>query len=203
MLLALAPLTASALTTHLSAVGVDLAAGIGWGGAPATVSGGGVASLGWFRGQFDDQFSFGRYWWLGPTARVDGGPGGWRVTPTVELRRGLDLLVAGVSGGITAGPVLAIDGGGVGWTARAVGVARLRRTRSLSLTARLEAGADGLEGAVAPAGGLSLGVTLARPLRDLTAPTAASTRSGPVPPPRAPRPAPAPPPAPADPTPSR
>ncbi len=169
MLLALAPLTASALTTHLSAVGVDLAAGLGWGGAPLRPAAGGVVSVGWFRGQFDDQFSFGRYWWLGPTARLDTDFGTWRVAPTLELRRGLDLLVAGVSYGLTAGPVLA-PGAAPGWTARAVGVARLRRTRSFSFTSRLELGVDGRGPSVGFAGGLSLGCTVAAPLRPLTEP---------------------------------
>jgi hypothetical protein len=170
VLLALAPCTAAALTTHLSAVGLDLAAGVGVASVPLAPSAGGVVSAGWFRGQFDDQFSFGRYWWLGPTARVDVGAEGWRVAPLFEVRRGLDLLVAGVSYGVAGGPVLAP--GAVGWTARAVGVAKLRRTRTFSFAVRLELGAEGFGDQVGPAGALSVGISLAKPLKVLTEPTA-------------------------------
>jgi hypothetical protein len=165
VLLALVPLTAAALTTHLSAVGVDVTGGLGVQAPPVRATGGGVVALGWFRGQFDDQFSFGRYWWVGPTGRVDVGIDGWRVTPMVELRRGLDLLVAGVSYGVAGGAVVTPEG--TGWTARGVGIGRFRRTRALSFTSRLEAGVDGVGGAVGFAGGLTVGVTLASPLRAL------------------------------------
>lgn len=169
MWLALAPLTASALTTHLSAVGFDLTAGAGWRAPPARGVGEGTLALGWFRGQFDDQFSFGRYWWVGPTARVDVGlDGAVTLAPQLEVRRGLDLLVAGFGYGLAGGVV--VGGPELGWTARAVGVGRFRRSRSFSLTGRLEVGADGAAGAVGFAGGVGLGITVAKPLRALSSP---------------------------------
>lgn len=163
MWLAFACLTASALTTHQSALGVDLTVGGALSGAPPRPAGDGTLALGWFRGPFDDDLSFGRYWWLGPTARVELGASGLRAAPTLELRRGVDLLVGGVSAGVSAGAVFGPHAPGL--AARVVGVGKFRRTRTLSFTGRLELGADLIAGEPSFAGALGVGLSLARPLR--------------------------------------
>ncbi|MEZ4234666.1 MAG: hypothetical protein R3F59_00560 [Myxococcota bacterium] len=69
---------AHALTSHQSGPSLDLAAGLGLRGTPLRPGVGGDLSLGWWAGTYDDQYAFGKYWWLGATGRVDWRPGGAR-----------------------------------------------------------------------------------------------------------------------------
>jgi hypothetical protein len=150
-----------ALTSRQHGPALDLGVGLGVGAAPARPMLGIAASAGWWVGTYDDEYAFGRYWALGPTVRVDLGRGA-RVAPTLELRRGLELFVAGVAPFVAVGPVL--TGDGVGATARIGLNGKLRRTRSVGLTVRFEGGADWVAGAPSFTGGLLLGGAWARPI---------------------------------------
>lgn len=165
---------AQALTSHQGGPALDLAAGLGMGGRPLKPAVGGQLSLGWWAGTYDDQYAFGRYWWIGPTARVDWNPDALAITPMLELRRGLELFVAGVAPFLAGGVTLSIPAEGaappLGWTARGGVQLKLRRTRFFGLSLRLEGGADGVGDAVGFAGGALLGVSWARPARAITAP---------------------------------
>jgi hypothetical protein len=139
----LASSPALALTAVQSGPGIDLAAGLGVGGHPVGAAVGGQLSLGWWTGTYDDQYAFGRYWWVGPTGRVDWRPDTLRIAPLLEIRRGIELIVVGLSFGAAAGPLVRIEeASDVGWTARAIGQAKLRRSRFWGFSLRLEAGVD-------------------------------------------------------------
>jgi hypothetical protein len=152
---------ALALTSPQSGPGVEVTAGLGLADAPVSARLGAAVSAGWWFGHYDDQYSLGRYTWIGPTVRAEVLPGDLRVAPMLELRRGIDLVVAGVAPFVAGGPLLAGDA--LGGTARAGVVAKFRRTRHLGFVLRLEAGADFLGGATF-SGGALLGVAFSRPL---------------------------------------
>lgn len=149
---------------------VEAGVGLGLSGAPVRPAFGGHLHLGWFSGKFDPDFALGRYWEFGVTGRIDTRfDGSARLAPMVEVRRGTDLVVAGVAPFLAAGPLVVTgDDAAVGWTARAgVGIAyRAHRFRSVML--RLEAGADVVAGRPSFAGGVLLGVAFGRPFRDLS-----------------------------------
>jgi hypothetical protein len=175
MLLLLSLLSpALALTSQQSGPSLDLAAGLGLRGAPVSAALGGDLSLGWWIGTYDDQYAFGKYWWLGASGRVDWRPDALGITPMVEVRRGLELFVVGVAPFVGAGPVLSVVSGGgdvpVGLTGRAGVMVKMRRTRFLGISLRLEAGADVVGGSPSFAGGALFGVSWARPASAITAP---------------------------------
>jgi hypothetical protein len=167
-------LPAHALTSHQTGPSLDLGAGLGLRGAPLRPAVGGDLALGWWLGTFDDQFAFGRYWLLQGVGRVDWRPDALALTPMLELRRGVDILVAGLSWGLGGGAVLVFptdtEAPPPGWTARASMAGRFRRTRALSLTLRLEAGADVVGGTPSFAGGTLLGASFLRPARNIEPP---------------------------------
>lgn len=173
---------AAALTAHQSGPLADLGVGVGFGGAPVpadgvpssrpltAVSPEAALSLGWWWGVYDDQYAFGRYW-----AVVANGHADWRrdalvITPTVEVRRGLELIVVGLYGGLGGGAVLGPEGA-PGWTARASAGAKLRRTRFFGLSLRLEAGVDAIGDTMGFGGAALLGGSFARPAHQITAPS--------------------------------
>lgn len=155
--------SASALTSPQSGPGAELAVGLGLGGERVAAHVGGVAAVGWWFGHYDDQYSLGRYWWVGPAVRADWRPGGVRIAPLLEVRRGVDLLVVGVAPLIAAGPVW--SDGTLGWTARLGLIAELRRTRSWSADLRLEAGVEVFGSAVGFSGAALVGGSFSRPAR--------------------------------------
>lgn len=167
-------LPAHALTSHQSGPTLDLGAGLGLRGAPLQPAVGGDLCLGWWAGTFDDQFSFGRYWQVQAVGRVDWHPDALGLTPMLEVRRGLDIIVAGLSWGVGGGAVLVLptegDAPPVGFTGRASVVGKFRRTRFLALTARLEAGADVVAGTPSFGGGFLVGVSFMRPAHRIEAP---------------------------------
>jgi hypothetical protein len=162
---------ALALTAVQSGPGVDLAAGLGLGGHPVAAHVGGQLSLGWWSGTYDDQYAFGRYWWVGPTGRVDWQADTLRVAPMLEIRRGIELIVVGLSIGAAGGPLLRVeDGTDVGWTARALGQVKLRRSRFWGFSLRVEAGVDGFGDRVGFTGAMLLGGSFARPAHKILPP---------------------------------
>jgi len=167
MLLALMSLftPAAALTSNQAGPSFDLAAGLGLGGGSINARGAGQLSVGGWAGRYDDSFAIGRYWWFGATGRADWRPGLFIAAPLAEIRRGVDVIVAGAYWGAALGPVLAVGSGptSTGLAARAVGGAKFRRTRYFSFTARIEAGADLFAGRPTFAGAVLLGVAFARP----------------------------------------
>lgn len=173
--LLLAVLPAHALTAHQSGPTLDLGAGLGLRGAPLRPAVGGDLCLGWWAGTFDDQFAFGRYWQLQAVGRVDWHPEALGLTPMLEVRRGLDIIVAGVSWGLGGGAVLVFptegDAPAPGFTARASVMGKFRRTRFLALTARLEGGADVVEGTPSFGGAFLLGASFMRPAHAIEDPT--------------------------------
>ena len=90
------------------------------------------------------------------------------VTPMLEVRRGVELFVAGVAPSVGVGPTIGFDGA-VGVTARAGLNVKLRRTRVTGISLRLEAGADFVDDdpPVGFAGGVLLGVAWMRPAHAL------------------------------------
>lgn len=159
--LLLAP-SAHALTEPRSGVSLDLAAGGGLHAPPALGDVVGFGSLGWWVGTYDDSYAIGRYWSVHVNGRVDVPPkADLRIAPQVEVRRGVDLVVAGWFFGLNGGPLLAGDSLGAG--GRALFGAEFRRTRYWGLTLRLEAGVDSVGGEIAGAGSAVLGVQFSRP----------------------------------------
>ena len=155
---------AHALTDPTQGVSAD--ATVGWslsGGAPSS----GLAvqvSGGFWAGRFDDAFALGRYWQIGPTIRVDAPGGGVRVAPMLELRRGVEVLVAGVSPFLAGGLVTGGDGG-TGWTVRGGLAVKYRWHRYHGGTIRFEAGTDVIGGTPTVSGGVMLGFAFSRPVR--------------------------------------
>ncbi len=170
----LAASPALALTAVQNGPGVDLAAGLGLGGRPVGAHVGAQLSLGWWSGTYDDQYAFGRYWWVGPTGRVDWREDALRVAPLLEVRRGIELIVVGLSVGAAGGPLIRVDGvedaTDVGWTARALGQVKLRRSRFWGFSLRLEAGVDGFGDQVGFTGAVLLGGSFARPAHAILPP---------------------------------
>jgi hypothetical protein len=171
LLVLLSAVPADALTSRQGGPSLDVAAGLGLRGSPALLpSAGGMVSAGWWTGTYDDQYAFGRYWWVGPTVRVDWHPDALGLAPMLELRRGLELFVAGVAPFLAVGPALAFaEDPTVGLTARTGLNVKLRRTRYLGLTLRLEGGVD-VADRVGFGGGALLGVAFARPSHPITGP---------------------------------
>lgn len=158
--------TASAFTEPAAGARLEVGIGLGLADAPVQPAFGGYVHVGWFRGQFDDAFSLGRYWELGLTGRLDTRLEGARIAPMVELRRGTDLVVASVSPFVAGGPLVVVGGApAVGYTARAGLNATYRMHRFRGVVLRLEAGADVVGGAPSFAGGVLVGVSLGRPFR--------------------------------------
>ena len=157
---------ALALTDDRSGVSVDLAVGGSVAAPPVSGAGSAYASVGWWDGVYDHSYAIGRYWSANLGARVDlATEGAPAVAPAVEVRRGIDLVVAGWYFGFAAGPALTPGRpNALGAGARATFGAEFRRTRFWGLTLRAEAGADARGGRVRPAGALLLGAQFSRPL---------------------------------------
>src|SRR5262245_53965819 len=111
-MLLLALSDAHALTSRQGGPAVDLAAGLGIRDVPVHPGLGGQLSLGWWLGTYDDQYAFGRYWGLGTTLRADWHPTGTALAPMLEVRRGLELFVAGIAPFVAGGLVLVVPAEG-------------------------------------------------------------------------------------------
>ena len=167
--------SALALTSQQGGPAFDLAAGLGLRGAPVRPAVGGQLSLGWWTGVYDDQYAFGRYWWIGPTVRADWRSDGFGVSPMLEIRRGLELIVFGVSPFLAGGVTIAPSGvdpeqDAIGFTGRGGVQLKFRRTRYWGLSLRLEGGVDVIDSAVGFAGGVLIGPSFARPSHGITEP---------------------------------
>ncbi|MBX2798213.1 MAG: hypothetical protein KTR31_11100 [Myxococcales bacterium] len=158
---------AHALSTRQSGPGFDLAAGLGMGGAPVRAGLGGQLSAGWWTGRYDEAYALGRYWWVGVTGRVDTPFDGATVAPMLEIRRGVEVLVGGLHGFVSGGPVQFVVSEGpapaLGWTARAGVAGKFRRSRFVGLTLRLEGGANVVAGKPSAVVGVLVGLSYARP----------------------------------------
>ncbi len=156
---------ALALTDDRSGIVADLAVGGAAHLPPVSGSASGYAAIGWWDGVYDHSYAIGRYWSGNVGGRVDLAPGGDVVlAPTVEVRRGFDLVVAGWYFGAGAGPVLALDGPLAGGASvRACFGAQFRRTRFWALSLRAEGGPELVGGRLQANGALVLGVQFSRP----------------------------------------
>ncbi|MCA9569522.1 MAG: hypothetical protein KC656_16865 [Myxococcales bacterium] len=163
MLVALAILSAPAHALQSPMSGPSLELGIGGGVASGGGAGSAHASLGWWFGRYDDEYALGRFTALLATPRVDVGSRGPTLTGLVELRRAMDLFVVAPYWMLAAGPTIAEDGLGV--AVRGGGGVKLRRSRTLGLTARLEAGVDVVSARVRPAVVATVGGGWSAPLR--------------------------------------
>jgi len=167
LMLCMSAAFASSLARSRAGPAIDVAAGIGWSGSPDPVAVAGSLSAGAWFGRYDDDFAIGRHWWLGATGRVRGRAGRVELAPMLEVRRGIDLLVAGVQGFVAGGVVVDVAGAEearpVGFTAIGGLVTRYRRTRHVSALLRLEGGVDVVDGRVTPVVGATVGVGWARP----------------------------------------
>ncbi len=138
---------------------VDVTGGFGLADGPALAA---HLSFGAWRGKYDEDLSFGRFWGGGLTLRQDLTGEGVRTAYMLEARRGMDLVVVGVHGFVTGGAVLVQPGADgsadVGGTGRLGGAVEFRRSRTLGLALRLEAGVDAVNGRITPAGAVTLGV---------------------------------------------
>jgi len=146
---------------------LELGVGPGLGGAPAGFALAGQFSAGWWAGPYDEDYALGRFWSVLATGRVDwmSGSGALRVAPLVELRHGMDLFVVAPYYFAAAGPVLDLAGGATGGTLRVGGGIKLRRSRTVGLTARLGGGADYVDGALSASVGFTLGIGFSAPVR--------------------------------------
>lgn len=139
------------------------------GGLAADTRGAGVgwqAGGGYWWGSYDRDYALGRYWGLGLTARQDWVGGELQTVPLVELRRGNDLIVAGLHWFLSAGPTIGAEGLGV--EGRVGGGGRFRFNPSSSAFVRLELG-GGYSGAPQVGGGLVIGLLWSRPTDGLSA----------------------------------
>lgn len=168
VLAVLAGTPAYALTTNQSGPLLDVAAGLGVGAAPIAPGPSWLLGFGWWFGPYDDSYALGRYVALGVVARQELIGGTLRTAPLLELSRGIDVIVAGGNFGIGGGPVLTVDLAGDAGTA--IGAAgrlhvggEFRRSRFWGFTARLEGGADYVEGTISGAGSLLIGFQFSRP----------------------------------------
>jgi hypothetical protein len=155
----LAGLARAAMTSVVDGAYVELGAGGGAADGPAAAL---VVSVGGWRGQYDSELAFGRYWGGGLTVRQDAGD---RTTTAwqLEARRGIDLIVAGLHAGVAAGPVVRQPGAAgprpeLGVSARVLGAAEFRRTPTWAVALRAEVGADAWSAGVVPAATVTLGL---------------------------------------------
>jgi hypothetical protein len=152
--------SASALTDDRYGLTVDLGGGIGW--EAARTAGLARAATSYWWGRYDEEYALGRYFALGADLTAGFASGAPSGRGLIQVRRGVDLLVVGWHLGLGAGPALA-SSGTLGGAARAELGVRLRRSRTVAFALRLDAGADWLDGAVHPAGGATLGLSLGGP----------------------------------------
>ena len=156
---------------------VDVAGGLALADAPIAAGPGWMGGLGWWFGRYDEAYAIGRYVSIGATLRQDwvhlAKPRGptVRTAPLLELRKGNDLIVGGVSAFVAGGPVFVASPTGPGdkdagfdldYTARAGVGAEFRRHRFWGLTLRLEGGAD-IGDQVSGQFSVLLGVQFSRP----------------------------------------
>lgn len=162
----LASSDALALQQVQSGPTLELGVGPALGGAPARFQVAGQVSAGWWVGPYDDEYALGRFWAVVATGRFDFEPasGGLRVTPLLELRRGMDLFVVAPHFFVAGGPVLDVTGGApVGIAGRVGGGVKLRRTKRTGIIARLGGGVDYTAGTVAASVTLTFGVGWSSP----------------------------------------
>ena len=87
----------AAITSDRTGGYVDVTAGLGLGGEPAASAGALDFSVGAWRGKYDQELSFGRYWGGGVSIRQHWRPeSGLRTAWLLEARRGMDLVVVGM-----------------------------------------------------------------------------------------------------------
>lgn len=167
LLLLLCTPDAQALSSRQAGPSLDLAAGLGLSGAPVRAGLGGQLSAGWWFGTYDDAYALGKYWWIGPTGRIDVQGERIAIAPMLELRRGLEIIVAGVNLFVAGGVVstIAEPAPPLGYTGRAGLMGKFRRHRYWGLTLRLEGGIDLVDGQVSPTIGTLIGIAFARPSR--------------------------------------
>jgi hypothetical protein len=147
-----------ALAEPAAAVTADRLGGyVDYGVGPALGRGLGTSlGVGVWRGKYDDELSFGRFWSLGLAVSQGWDPDAIATSWMLEARRGLDLIVVGVHGFAAAGPMLLGDEPGL--SARVGGALELRRTSTLGLAVRVEGGVDAVGGDARPAFLVTLGV---------------------------------------------
>ncbi len=170
LLLLLSTRPAAALSGPQAGPSLDLAAGLGLSGAPVRAGLGAQLSAGWWFGTYDDAYAIGKYWWIGPTGRVDVQGGRIAIAPMLEVRRGIEVIVAGLNLFAAGGVVqtLADPAPPLGGTGRLGLMGKFRRHRYWGLTLRLEGGVDVIGSQVSPAFGTLLGVAFARPSKQRT-----------------------------------
>jgi len=157
--------TAQALVSDRSGPVFDLAAGAGFDAPPVAGGVSGLVGFGWWVGPYDDSYAIGRFWSVGGVARVASRPGGLRATPLLEVRRGVDLIVASWHGFLSAGPMIqASDGQSVvGASVRTGFGAEFRTSRFWGLTLRVEAGPDYVGDVFSFGSAMLLGFQFSRP----------------------------------------
>lgn len=155
---------AHALTMDRAGLTWDLSAGAGMQIPPGQAQGTALLGLSWWWGPYDSSYAIGRYWSVGLVDRLDGIPGTLELSPMVEVRRGVDLIVVGWAMGLGVGPAIRLtDENTLGATARASLTGEFRRHRFWSLSLRLEAGATMIGGTASGVGGILLGTQFSRP----------------------------------------
>ncbi len=174
-LLMTAPMTAHAeLSRPTSGITATFGGGLGAGDRPFRPGIGWTASLGGFAGNYDDVFAIGRHWGFAARVRQDLQPQAaapeLRTAAMLDLSRGLDLIVIGVSFHVLGGPLFRtpLDGSPTvfdGGTVRVAGEFHYRFEATWSAFARLEAGLD-IADALQPSLSFLVGVRVMAPLTD-------------------------------------
>ena len=160
---------------NMSGPYIDVAGGLGMGDAPMLAGPGWMGGFGWWFGRYDSAYAIGRYTSIGVNVRQElihfdpakgAPPLTLRTAPLLELRKGNDLIVGGVSVFLAGGPLLATNTNGmtVDYTARGGFGAEFRRHRFWGLTLRLEGGVD-IGDQVSGVFSTLLGVQFSRPAR--------------------------------------
>lgn len=172
--LAAAPTAQADLGGRVGGVMVDAGAGLGAGDLPFRAGLGTTLGIHGWIGKYDDDLAIGRQWSFGLRLRSDAafppGPAEHRLHPTLEVARGVDLLVVGLRVGLLGGPTLTtdLDAGGTrlaGGTARVFGDVAYRFHRTWSTWLRLESGVDVDALRAEPALGVLVGVRALVPVR--------------------------------------
>ncbi len=163
-LLAASP-AAHAISEPMSGYYLEVGGSLDVATTPFAVPVGGTVGLGWWRGKYDDAYALGRFFSLGPSVRFGAAPGGLRVTPMLEARKGYDLFVIkpwfGAAAGVELGPA------GPGPTVRVGGGAKYRFSRFVGMHARADAGVAYVGGAVAGRFGLVVALDVSAPFRSV------------------------------------
>ncbi len=142
---------------------LDLAGAVGLDTTPLDVPLGGAFGASWWFGKYDETYALGRWNSLGVVGRLETVGDDLRITPMLEFRKGYDLLVLKPWFSIAAGTEL-----GAARLAPELRIGtgvKLRRSRFMGVSGRLDGGVALLDGEPVGRFGILLGFDWAAPFK--------------------------------------